>query len=146
MDELRPPDGSGMKAGLRRRRWLAWAALAWPAFAARAETSLPRPDSLRDAARASAARSEPLVLLASLPGCPYCERIRRSHLLPLAREWGDGVFQVDVGSAATVVDFDGVTRTHDAVADALHARFTPTVLFLGPKARSRRTPGRRGHP
>ena len=118
---------------LTRRRWLAAAASTLPIFAARAETALPRPDSLRAAALESVARGEPLVLLASLPGCPYCERIRRSHLLPLAREWGGGVFQIDVGSSAAVVDFDGATRTHDAVADALHARFTPTVLFLGPK-------------
>ena len=96
-----------------------------------AETALPRPRSLRDASIAAAARGEPLVLLVSLPGCPYCERIRRSHLLPLEHERG-GVFQIDIGSAAQVVDFDGEVRTHAAVIDALNARFTPTVLFFGP--------------
>ena len=61
---------------------------------------------------------------------PYCERIRRSHLLPLARQIG-GVFQIDVGSPAASIDFDGMRRTHDAIADRLRARYTPTVLFLG---------------
>ena len=115
---------------LTRRHLLALATAALPATAARAETALPRPASLREAAHAATVRGEPLVLLASLPGCPYCERIRRSHLLPLARESGGGVYQIDVGSSAPVIDFDGKTRTHDAVADSLHARFTPTVLFL----------------
>ena len=87
--------------------------------------------SLHEAAHAAVARGEPLVLLASLPGCPYCERIRRSHLLLLLRESGGGVYQIDVGSSASVIYFDGKTRTPDAVADSLHARFTPTVLFLG---------------
>ncbi|HEX7437306.1 MAG TPA: hypothetical protein VF308_11385, partial [Caldimonas sp.] len=31
-----------------------------------------------------------------------------------------------------IVDFDGTTRTHDAVETALQARFAPTLLFLGP--------------
>lgn len=117
--------------GLTRRRLVTPAAAALPAASVRALTELPRPTSLRDAARDSAARGEPLVLLVSLPGCPYCERVRRSHLLPLACAAG-GVVQIDVGSAAAVVDFDGHARTHDAVATGLRARFTPTVLFLGP--------------
>lgn len=118
---------------LTRRRMLALAAVALPGSGARAESALPRPASLPAAAAAAAARGEPLVLLASLPGCPYCERIRRSHLLPLEEDLHGGVMQIDVGSRASLVDFDGATRTHDAVADRLDARFTPTVMFLGPR-------------
>jgi thioredoxin-related protein len=114
---------------------LALAALAFAAAGVRAESALPRPASLAEAAASAAARGEPLVLLASLPGCPYCERIRRSHLLPLQKELGGGVVQIDVGSPAAVVDFDGATKTHEAIADALQARFTPTVMFFGPDGR-----------
>ncbi len=116
---------------LARRRVLALAALALPMAVARAESALPRPASLRDAAAAAVERGRPLVLLASLPGCPYCERIRASHLLPLARELGDDVVQIDVGSTAPLLDFKGRPSTHDAIATGLHARFTPTVMFVG---------------
>ncbi|HEX7439648.1 MAG TPA: thioredoxin fold domain-containing protein [Caldimonas sp.] len=117
---------------MTRRRVIALAVALLPIAAVRGETALPRPVSLRDAAGAAAARGEPFVLLFSLPGCPYCEQVRHSHLLQLARELGGGVFQIDVGSAAPVVDVDGMTRTQDAVATALQARLTPTLLFLGP--------------
>jgi thioredoxin-related protein len=124
-------------AGRRRlTRVLAAALAAGPLLAlatdVRAETALERPASLRDAGAAAAARHQPLVLLVSLPGCPYCERVRRSELLPLVRETPTPAVQIDIGSAARVEDFDGTVRSHDAVATRLQARFTPTVLFLGP--------------
>ncbi|MES2102158.1 MAG: thioredoxin fold domain-containing protein [Pseudomonadota bacterium] len=119
-------------ARLTRRRWLALVA-ALPAAARAQETALPRPASLPAEAQAAAARGAPLVLLVSLPGCPYCERIRRGYLTPLAREHGRGVVQIDLGSTQPLVDFDGATRTHDAFARARNATFTPTVLFLGPR-------------
>ncbi|KQW38724.1 thioredoxin family protein [Rhizobacter sp. Root404] len=113
-----------------RRRCLALAA-ALPLVASAQETALPRPASLRAEAQAAAGRGEALIVLVSLPGCPYCERIRRAHLAPLAA--GGGVVQIDVGSDRPLVDFDGAARTHDAWARAREARFTPTVLFLGPR-------------
>ncbi|HET6598549.1 MAG TPA: hypothetical protein VFG60_01190, partial [Burkholderiaceae bacterium] len=85
-----------------RHRRLMLAALAIPLTARARETALPRPSSLAKAARRAALRGQPLVLLVSLPGCPYCESIRRSHLLPLQRERGDGVFQIDLGGARTL--------------------------------------------
>ena len=117
---------------LTRRQWLAIAA-ALPAVARAQETALPRPASLPAEAQAAAQRGEALVLLVSLPGCPYCERIRRGYLTPLARESGGGVVQIDLGSTQPLTDFDAATRTHDAVARARGATFTPTVLFLGPR-------------
>lgn len=114
----------------RRHLLLLLCAGALPATRARAETALPRPVSLAAAARSAAARDEPLVLLVSLPGCPYCEQVRRSHLAPLERQ-GASVWQLDIGSLAAVIDFDGTRRSHDAVISALGARFAPTVLFLG---------------
>ena len=64
-------------------------------------------------------------MLVSLPGCLYCERIRREHLTPMRRESGSGVVQIDLGSARTLVDFDGMTRSHDAVAPATRASRRP---------------------
>ena len=118
-------------AQLTRRSWFALVA-ALPAAASAQETALPRPASLPAEAQAAAKRGEPLVLLVSLPGCPYCERVRRAYLTPLARESGGGVVQIDLGSARPLTDFDGAARSHDAIARARNATFTPTVLFLGP--------------
>ncbi|MEO6659296.1 MAG: thioredoxin fold domain-containing protein [Burkholderiaceae bacterium] len=106
------------------------AALVVPLAAHAEETALPRPASLPEAGRRAALRGRPLVLLISLPSCPYCERIRRSHLLPLQAELGDGVFQIDLGSTRALVDFDGTTRSHAAVARAWKANFAPSVLFF----------------
>ena len=96
-------------ARLTRRRWLA-RVTALPAAARAQEGALPRPASLPAEATVAAKRGEPLVLLVSLPGCPYCERIRRDHLSPLLRESGGGVAQIDLGSTRPLSDFDGTTR------------------------------------
>ena len=66
---------NGTAARLSRRHWLALAA-ALPASTQAQETALPRPASLPAEAQAAAKRSAPLVVLVSLPGCPYCERLR----------------------------------------------------------------------
>ena len=104
--------------------------IAAPRSARAQETALPRPDSLPEAATVAARGGEPLVLLVSLPGCQHCERIRRSHLLPMLRERGHGVVQLDLGSAQPVTDFDGTRRSHDAVVRAWRINFAPTVLML----------------
>ena len=114
----------------RRRVMVAFGAccsvVAVPRSAWAQETALPRPASLPDAARGG----EPLVVLVSLPGCPFCERIRRSHLLPLQREQGQGVVQLDLGTATPVIDFDGVQRSHDAVVRNWRVTIAPTVLMF----------------
>ena len=114
----------------RRRVMVAFGAccsvVAVPRSAWAQETALPRPASLPDAARGG----EPLVVLVSLPGCPFCERIRRSHLLPLQRERGQGVVQLDLGTATSVIDFDGVQRSHDAVVRSWRVTMAPTVLMF----------------
>jgi hypothetical protein len=84
-------------------------------------------------AEAAAANRQPLVLLVNLPGCPHCEAVRRAYLLPLAREQA-GVVQIDLTSAAPIVDFGGATSSHDRVGHRLRARFAPTVLFSAPAA------------
>jgi thioredoxin-related protein len=97
------------------------------------ETPLPTPASLAAAAKEAAARGEPLVLLVSLPGCPYCELVRRNYLAPM-RAQGLVAFQITVNDRQTVVlDFNGAASTGAAIASAYKARFTPTLLFLNPR-------------
>ena len=121
-----------------RRRVLTGSLLAFLAggqalWAQGRETPLPTPDSLIDAAQAAAIAGEPLVLLVSLPGCPYCELLRRNYLSPMRRSEQLHAWQVQVNEhKRNLVGFDGVETTAGAYTDRMQAKFTPTVLFLGP--------------
>jgi hypothetical protein len=130
-----------MTSGINRRqlaRWLAAGAVlgAGPAAVwARDNTALPVPDSLRRVAQAASLQREPLVLLVSLPGCPYCELVRRSYLLPQRAE-GLPVWQIDVTDRRTPVrDFADEPSTGAGLARRFGATFTPTVLFFNAQGR-----------
>ena len=106
------------------------AVLASPARAK--DIALPVPTSLPQAAQAAKAQGQPLVLLISLPGCVYCEMVRRSYLMPLLADTGLQAWQLDITSrSAPLIGFDGKPTTAAAQAKAWKATFTPTVLFLG---------------
>lgn len=95
--------------------------------------ALPTPASLRGAAQAAAARREPLVVMTSLQGCPYCDLVRNRHLLPLLRQGLVAAVQLDVRDRTTHLQgFAGETTTAAALLHEWKARFTPTVLFFGP--------------
>jgi hypothetical protein len=72
-----------------------------------------------------------LVLMFSLPGCPFCKVVRESHLWPLRLEKDWPVFQIDVQSPRAVWGFDGVRSTHARVASVHAVSATPSVLFIG---------------
>ena len=108
--------------------------LAWPLQAQAKDTALPVPASLPEAARLAASQGEPLVLLVSLPGCPYCELVRRNYLLPARNETGLQAWQLNITDTSTpLIGFDGKATSAAAQTRAWKATFTPTVLFLGPQ-------------
>lgn len=107
----------------------AGAALA--AFGSRA-ASLPAPGSLPSALAAALQRHEPLVLLASADGCGFCDIVRDNYLGPLQRDSRLPVAQLDLGSRAGLVDFNGNASTADDVLRRWHVNVAPTVLFFGP--------------
>lgn len=115
------------------KRRIALALLAQlPISALAKDTALPVPASLPQVALAAKTQGQPLVLLISLPGCVYCELVRRSYLMPLLAEIGLQVWQLDVSNrTAPLIGFDGKPTTAAAQANAWKATFTPTVLFLG---------------
>jgi hypothetical protein len=76
-------------------------------------------------------KGQPLVVMVSLHGCPFCRVAREHYLLPLSREQALPVVQVDMRSAQSMRDFAGVVRTHDAQVRAWGVRMAPTVLFFG---------------
>ena len=97
------------------------------------DTTLPIPDSLLDVAEAAARLGEPLVLLISLPGCPYCELVRRNYLLP-ARADGLPVWQINMADKQRpLVGFDGKTSHAAEQIERWKIRLAPTLLFLNPK-------------
>lgn len=126
---------------LSRRQFSAALARGWlgpslllPTAALAKDTALPVPTSLPGAAMAAAAQGEPLVLLVSLPGCSYCELVRRNYLLPARKESGLQAWQLNITDRKTpLIGFDGKTTTAAAQISAWKASFTPTVLFFGSK-------------
>ena len=102
------------------------------AWAHAKDTALPVPASLSQAALTAKAKGEPLVVLISLPGCVYCELVRRSYLLPARLNDGLQAWQLDVTDKTTpLAGFQGEATTAFSQAKAWKASFTPTVLFLG---------------
>ena len=96
------------------------------------DSALPVPTSLPQAAQAAKAQGQPLVLLITLPGCVYCELVRRSYLMPLLANTGLQAWQLDITNRSTpLMGFDGKATTAAAQAKAWKASFTPTVLFFG---------------
>lgn len=109
------------------------AGLAVPQLALAKDTALPVPASLPAAAGIAALKNEPLVLLVSLPGCPFCELVRRNYLLPGQRDGSLHAWQLNISDRTTpLTGFDGQVTTAAAQVAAWKAGFTPTVLFLGP--------------
>ena len=114
-----------------RRRWVLGAGLAGLLSRARAaDGDLPVPGSLPDALAAALARREPLVVMASLAGCPFCHVVREHHLLPAWRD-GMAVVQIDFRDPRPVLDWEGRSTTQGALVQALGVRIAPTVMFFG---------------
>ncbi|MGA8514580.1 MAG: thioredoxin fold domain-containing protein [Burkholderiaceae bacterium] len=102
-----------------------------PVHAQGIETFLPTPASLREAASAAQSKGEPLVLLVSLPGCPWCELLRRNYLAPMRNE-GVPAYQITVNDRKQVVeDFKSQRSSGADMAKAYQVKLTPSVLFLG---------------
>lgn len=97
---------------------------------------LTQPASLRAAAQAAQRRGEPLVVMTTLAGCPYCELVRSRYLGPMQRDEGLAAVQLDVlDRQSPLQDFNGETRTPAEVVRGWNARFTPTVLFFDANGR-----------
>jgi thioredoxin-related protein len=96
--------------------------------------ALPSPTSLRAAAQSAASRGEPLVVMTTLTGCPFCDLVRNHHLLPMRREGKVFAVQIDVRDrTSNLQGFSGETTTPADQARLWKARFAPTVMFFGPK-------------
>lgn len=99
--------------------------------AAGPHAALPTPASLPEAAQGARRRGEPLVVMTTLEGCPYCDVVRNHHLLPMLRNDAVVAVQIDVrDNRRNLRGFDGQLTSPADQASAWKARFTPTVLFF----------------
>ncbi len=95
--------------------------------------SLPTTLSLRLSVEAAARRGEPLVVMTTLDGCPYCDLVRL-HLVPMSDAGAVLAVQIDIRDRqGRLEDFLGRPSSPAEQAGLFKARFAPTVLFLGPK-------------
>lgn len=137
---------SAYTAFTRQRLWilacLALSTLAGPASAqtpALPAAALQLARDLAADAQLLRQRRVPLMVLYSRADCPWCERARREYLIPLASDPAAAgrvlMRQIDIDSAAPLIDFDGRVTTHGRFAAAQHAQLTPTLMFYGPDGR-----------
>ncbi|MDP3761423.1 MAG: thioredoxin family protein [Ramlibacter sp.] len=122
---------------LRRRLALSPLALglAWGAAPAAHAAALPAAQSLGSELAQALRAGKPLVVMASLDGCPYCRLVRDNYLAPLLREGAIAVVQLDMQSAEAVTGFDGARSTHQAMLRGWSVKVAPTLLFFGKGAR-----------
>ena len=129
------------------RRMLSVLVLAFAVPACIAQTpaqSLVQAQNLRADGELAAGRGVPLIVLVSLEGCPHCEVVRRSHLLPLGGG-EDGaakpvIRQIELRGNAVLVDFNGERKTHAAFARERRASIAPVVMFLDAKGQTLAAP------
>ena len=106
-------------------------------LAAVADTALPAATDFVADAKIAARSSVPVIVLVSLAGCPHCEVVRRSHLLPLLRD-GTGapqpvIRQVEINGSERLRDFEGREITHAEFARNHKVRIAPVVFFFNAK-------------
>lgn len=118
---------------LLSRRTLLGAAVLAPALqAARAAAVvLPASVSLPDELKLALAAANPLVVMVSLEGCPFCRVARESYLGPLRERQGLPIVQVDMRSKAVLRNLQGQLQTHDEWIRSMGIKVAPTLLFFG---------------
>jgi len=92
---------------------------------------LPLAHNLKDELASALEKRQPLVVMVSLEGCPFCKVARNNYLVPLHEQEGLPVAQVDMGSRGRLQDFRGNAITHGELARLWKIRIAPTVLFFG---------------
>jgi hypothetical protein len=123
-----------LNLALKRRHFLGVASLGFAQVVwAQSGTSalLPMPQSLQAELNRALQQKQPLIVMVSLEGCPFCRVARSSHLVPMHKA-GTPIVQLDMRSAQALLDFQGRTTTHDQLIKQWRVSIAPTLLFFGP--------------
>jgi len=118
--------------------WLALALMAcMPAWANTDGKLTPAVDLKADGDEASRL-GVPILLFYSLKGCPYCEVIRASHLLPMQGEAKRRVLirQINLQDGAALRDFAGRATTHREYSQGQKINFAPLVMLVDGEGRA----------
>ncbi|SOY50009.1 thioredoxin fold domain-containing protein [Cupriavidus taiwanensis] len=139
MPASRPARAAFARTGLY---WLAASALLTVASVAAAASPahLPAATDLAAHGADAARRGEPLVVLVSMPGCGYCDAVRRNYLGPQAAAGEIAVRELDMTADTPLRAGDGSVTTARAWARAHQVRVAPTVLFLDRQGRAAASP------
>lgn len=106
------------------------------ARAAEDPNALPLAVDLARDARDAAASGRALVVLYSLPDCPWCARLRREYLGPMLRDPAEAkrviLREIDITGTQPLVAPDGTRTTHRDFARKNAVRFSPVTAFIAP--------------
>jgi len=121
-----------MTTHLSRRSLLIAAAMATATqWVHAAPAVLPTAVSLPDELKTALASGQPLLVMVSLEGCPFCRVARENYLSPMRERQGLPVVQVDMRSKQLLRTLQGTTLTHDEWIRGMSVKVAPTVLFFG---------------
>ncbi len=90
-------------------------------------------EDLRSESSQAQQEGKPLVLMFSLPECPYCKVVRRNYLLPMIREAGNDppqIRELSMRGRQAIRDFDGTVTTPTAIANRYGVKVAPTLVFV----------------
>ena len=121
--------------GARHVRFALAAIVLVAAAAGRAASSLTPASDLQADALLAVTTAQPVIVLFSLPGCRYCDEIRRNYLLPLERDAPIGkrpiLREVVITGTGPLTDFSGAVTDERAISTRYQVRVAPTVMLFG---------------
>ena len=121
----------GARAVFRRSLVLGAGAFGLVGIVRADNVTLPMATSLPQDLAGALGQGNPLIVMVSLPGCPFCKIARENYLAPLLREQSLPIVQVDMLAQRALVGFQGVSTSHDAQVHTWGVTMAPTVLFFG---------------
>lgn len=103
-------------------------------LSAGAQAMLPTAEHLQQEAVQAQAAGKPLVLMFSLPECPYCRVVRRNYLWPMLRDLPPAeqpvIRELTMNGRQAIKDFDGTVTTPTALAKRYGVKVAPTLVFV----------------
>jgi thioredoxin-related protein len=93
---------------------------------------LTRIDDLRALSAQARKQQRPVLLFFSVPGCPFCLEVRRSHLVPRLQEADRGplIREIEISSRRTFIASDGTATTEYDFANRYKVRMVPHVVLV----------------